>query len=62
MLPFRDHNIVGEKECRVTKNMCLHLLTLGVNSMEGYCAFNRWYSNEIYQLSGIRISLFCDKQ
>lgn len=62
MLPFRDQKIVGGKECCVTKNLCLHLLAVGVNSMEGCYAFNRWYSNEILQLSGIRISLFCDKQ
>lgn len=62
MLPFRDQKIVGGKECHVTQNMCLHLLTFGVNSMEGYYSFNRWHSNEIWQLSGIRKSLFCDRQ
>lgn len=50
MLSFRDQKIVRGKECHVTKNMCLHLLILGVNSMEGYCAIYRWYCNEILQL------------
>lgn len=61
MLPCRDQKIVGGKECHVTKNMCLHLVILGVNSMEEYYAIYRWYCNEILQLSRIRVSLFCDK-
>lgn len=60
VLPFRDQKIVGGKECCVTKNMCSHLFIFGVNSMEGYYA--RWYHNEVLQLSGIRICLFCNKK
>lgn len=61
MPAFRDQKIVGGKECHVTKNMCLHLLIFGVNSIEGYYTIYRLYCNEILQLSGIRISLFQDE-
>lgn len=61
MLPFRDQKIVGGKGCRVTKNMGLYLLLLGVNSIEGYYAIYRWYCNEILQLSMERYEMVLEQ-